>query len=110
MSKKETMMEIPPHGGHATVNSIGEPEDSLQNCLHLVAKAPKGPRQDLSRFMSYEGDTLRFEAVLADCTEPTDVDRKFVISYYIRDFTLAVYEPPVRNSGVIGGRFLERSR
>jgi hypothetical protein len=48
--------------------------------------------------------------VLADCTEPTDVDRKFIISYYIRDFTLAVYEPPMRNSGVIGGQFLKRQR
>jgi hypothetical protein len=48
--------------------------------------------------------------VLADCSEPTDVDRKFIISYYIRDFTLAVYEPPMRNSGVIGGQFLKRSR
>ena len=50
------------------------------------------------------------QAVLADCTEPTDVDRKFIISYYIRDFTLAVYEPPMRNSGVIGGQFLKRQR
>ena len=52
----------------------------------------------------------RSQAVLADCTEPTDVDRKFIISYYIRDFTLAVYEPPMRNSGVIGGQFLKRQR
>ena len=54
--------------------------------------------------------TAALQAVLADCTEPTDVDRKFVISYYIRDFTLAVYEPPMRNSGVIGGQFLKRQR
>ena len=53
---------------------------------------------------------LRFEAVMADCTEPTDVDRKFIISYYIRDFTVAVYEAPVRNSGIMGGQLLKRSR
>ena len=34
--------------------------------------------------MNHEGEVLRFEAVMADCTEPTDVDRKFIISYYIR--------------------------
>ena len=35
---------------------------------------------------------------------------KFIISYYIRDFTVAVYEAPVRNSGIMGGQLLKRSR
>lgn len=69
---------VPPHdqggGGHG-VAAVGEPEDSLQNCLHLVAKAPRGPRQDLSRFMQYEGDILRFEAVMVS-SEPTDSARR----------------------------------
>ena len=36
---------VPPHdqgGGHSGVGAVGEPEDSLMNCLHLVAKAPQG--------------------------------------------------------------------
>ena len=45
--------------------------------------------------MQYEGDILRFEAVLVS-SEPTDAQRKFIVSYYIRDFTLAVFEPPQR--------------
>ena len=36
--------------------------------------------------------------------------RSFIVSYYIRDFTIAVFEPPQRNSGIIGGKFLERTR
>ena len=36
--------------------------------------------------------------------------RKFIVSYYVRDFTMAVFEQPLRNSGIVGGKFLERSR
>ena len=67
---------------------------------------PPGPQPSLFVLIFF----VVSQAVLADCSEPTDVDRKFIISYYIRDFTLAVYEPPMRNSGVIGGQFLKRSR
>eukprot|EP01052_Picozoa_sp_SAG31_P028147 SAG31_NODE_2692_length_5239_cov_52.795525_6_plen_160_part_00 len=86
--------------------------------------------------MQYEGDILRFEAVMVS-SEPTDAQRKFIVSYYIRDFTLAIFEPPqrspatrnhtflrlpllsdlmiaivgnARNSGIIGGKFLDRTR
>jgi len=37
-----------------------------------------------------------------------DVDRRFVISFYVQDNTLKVVEPPVRNSGFNGGLFLSR--
>lgn len=37
-----------------------------------------------------------------------DVDRRFVISYYVTDCTLKIAEPPVRNSGFNGGIFLSR--
>lgn len=33
-----------------------------------------------------------------------------MLSYFLADDTLGVYEPPVRNSGIVGGKFLERSR
>eukprot|EP01116_Phalansterium_solitarium_P009860 TRINITY_DN241_c0_g1_i5.p2 TRINITY_DN241_c0_g1~~TRINITY_DN241_c0_g1_i5.p2 ORF type:complete len:169 (-),score=66.58 TRINITY_DN241_c0_g1_i5:1453-1959(-) len=38
----------------------------------------------------------------------TDDKRSFIISYYLADDTLSIYEPPQRNSGVVGGKFLER--
>ena len=37
-----------------------------------------------------------------------DKDRTFIVSYFMNDDTIAVFEPPVRNSGFIGGKFLER--
>jgi hypothetical protein len=42
--------------------------------------------------------------------KPEDVDRTFIIAVYLADNTVAVFEPPMRNSGIIGGKFLERSR
>lgn len=41
---------------------------------------------------------------------PADAERRFVLSYFLADDTLSVFEPPVRNSGIVGGRFLERTR
>jgi len=52
---------------------------------------------------------LRFLARL-DTTAPEDAGRIFVIKYFLADDTVAVFEPPQKNSGVIGGKFLERSK
>jgi len=39
-----------------------------------------------------------------------DKDRRFILSYFVADDTISVFEPPVRNSGIIGGKFLERQK
>ena len=41
---------------------------------------------------------------------PDDKQRKFVITYFLHDDTLLVYEPPIRNSGIVGGKFLEKAK
>jgi len=92
-----------------TLDAIGAPEDSFENCLNLRPRRTVGPSQDLNRFMNHSGDVLRFEAMMVS-NEPTDAVRRFIISYFIRDFTIAVYEPPARNSGIVGGTFLKRER
>lgn len=46
-----------------------------------------------------ESNVLRFKARL-DTTKPIDMDRRFIISYFLSDDTIAVFEPPVRNSGM----------
>ena len=33
---------------------------------------------------------------------------RFIISYFLSDDTILVFEPPQRNSGILGGKFLER--
>jgi EF-hand domain-containing protein 1 len=52
---------------------------------------------------------LRFEAALVS-TEPDDETRKFIISFYCGDDTLQIYEICDKNSGRIGGRFMERKK
>jgi len=39
-----------------------------------------------------------------------DATRDFMITWFMEDETVVVYEPPQRNAGVIGGKFLSRRR
>ena len=52
---------------------------------------------------------LRFVAKL-DTKQTIEAERRFIISYFLSDDTFLIFEPPQRNSGVIGGKFLERGR
>ncbi|KAF6040012.1 EFHC2 [Bugula neritina] len=97
--------EVPPYNG------FGSEEDSLCSCAGLL---PKPPRRDFVKFMEkdrcgLESNVLRFLAKM-ETTKPIDMDRRFIISYFLADDTLLVFEPPVRNSGMGGGKFLERQR
>ena len=47
---------------------------------------------------------------LQESFKPEDKNRRFIISYRLADDMLTIYEPPVRNSGMIGGKFLERTQ
>lgn len=42
--------------------------------------------------------------------DPIQAERRFIISYFLSDDSIHVYEPPVKNSGINGGRFLERGK
>ncbi|KAJ8322048.1 hypothetical protein KUTeg_000519 [Tegillarca granosa] len=85
-------MEIPPY------NNFGSMEDSLQSCLSLI---PQPPKKDFIKML--ENDHK-------DSVRPEDNGRRFIISYRLADDMMMIYEPPVRNSGIIGGKFLERTR
>ncbi|XP_031554870.1 EF-hand domain-containing family member C2-like [Actinia tenebrosa] len=97
--------EIPPYNG------FGSEEDSLCSCLSLI---PKPPKRDFIKFMEkdrhgLESNVLRFMARM-NTSRPIDMDRRFIISYFLSDDTILVFEPPQRNSGILGGKFLERGR
>ncbi|KAM8975335.1 EF-hand domain-containing family member C2 isoform 1-T1 [Pelodytes ibericus] len=100
-----TNRKIPPYNG------FGSEEDSLCSCMGLL---PKPPQRDFKKFMEkdrngLESNVLRFVAKLLK-ENPIEKDRKFIVSYYLCDDTISVFEPPQRNSGVLGGKFLERYR
>ncbi len=39
-----------------------------------------------------------------------DATREFIVTWFMEDETITVYEPPQRNTGVIGGKFMSRRR
>jgi len=93
------MLPPPPTG-------YGTEEDSLGSFLYLM---PKVPKRDLKKLMENDGVILRFATKFVNPT-PEDANRIFIISYYMADDTVGIYEKFQRNSGFIGGKFLERSK
>jgi len=100
--EKEAPLEItpPPHLG------FGSEEDSLGSFLHLM---PKVPKQDFKKIMEMDGVHLRYMATFVN-PQGVDKNRKFVLTYYMQTDQISVFEKPERNSGFVGGKFLERSR
>ncbi|KAF8767126.1 EF-hand domain-containing protein 1 [Argiope bruennichi] len=91
---------LPPHTG------IGNWEDSLQNCLSLV---PKPPKKDLLKELLYDGVILRYKAELVTPLRD-DKMRRFVVTFYPCDDTMAITEESIPNSGFPGGAFLKRCK
>ncbi|XP_072195203.1 EF-hand domain-containing family member C2 [Excalfactoria chinensis] len=90
---------------------FGSEEDSLCSCMGLLLKPPQ---KDFKKFMEkdrcgLDSNTLRFLAKLVT-DSPIDKDRKFIICYFLSDDTISVYEHTQRNTGILGGKFLEKSR
>jgi len=52
---------------------------------------------------------LRFTARF-NTRVPEDLDRRFIIGFYLSDDALSIYEPAQKNSGIIEGKFLERAK
>lgn len=97
--------DLPPFAG-----CFGSEEDSLQSCLALIPQPPRpSPGKHLPRDTGLERSLLRFTAKL-NSGLPQDADRCFIISYYLVDDTISVYEQRQRNSGVVGGKFQERRK
>jgi hypothetical protein len=91
INKKYKKLEItlPPYNGW------GNEEDSRGNCLRLI---PKQPKKDFYKFVDKDSVILRFLGKLNSKT-PEDLDRKFLISYFLSDDTVKIYEMPKKNSG-----------
>lgn len=104
------------HGRHVErmnppYNGFGSEEDSLASCQKII---PEPPRKDFIKWMAYdknalESNCLRFLAKI-QTKDPIQADRRFIISYFMSDDTILVFEPPVKNSGITPGKFLERCK
>lgn len=56
-----------------------------------------------------ENKVLRYLASL-ESPYPEDKGRRFVFSYFLATDMISIFEPPVRNSGIIGGKYLGRTK
>lgn len=45
-----------------------------------------------------------------DSQKSEDVGRRFILSYFLANDAISIFEKPTNNSGIIGGRFLEKTR
>jgi len=93
-----TERQIPPYNG------FGDEVDSLGYIHNLVPKKPKG---DFFKSVDNDKKILRYNARF-NTRVPEDVDRRFIISFYLADDSISIYEPAVKNSGIIEGPFLRR--
>lgn len=91
---------MPPHNG------FGDEVDSLGYVYDLV---PKKPKIDFFKYVDNDKKILRYTARF-NTKVPEDLDRRFIISFYLADDTISIFEPAQKNSGIIEGPFLERRK
>jgi hypothetical protein len=94
------IMIPPPHNG------FGTEEDSLGSFLYLNSKVP---RRNFKQLVENDGLNMRFLAKFVN-PAPEDKNRRFIITFYLNNDTVSIFEKFERNSGFIGGKFLERAR
>lgn len=91
---------IPPHNG------IGSEEDSL---LSVYSLRPAARIKDMNKMFKSDKHVLRFSCKLISSVA-ADEERKFLLSVYVRDDTIMVYELADKNSGRIPCKFMERKK
>ncbi|CAH1962003.1 unnamed protein product [Acanthoscelides obtectus] len=111
-SKREVKVIPPPRNRELPPwNGFGTHEDSAQNCITVE---PKAPHRDFKKFLMYDRNgldshILRFQARLKSKI-PENCDRIFIISYYLAEDTISVYEVGRGNSGFKSSMFLAREK
>ena len=91
---------VPPHNGY------GAEEDSIGNVLKLT---PNPPKPDMYKIFDNDQHVLRYESKLISSTYEDEI-RKFILCFYPSDDSIKVFEVVERNSGIVGGKFLERRK
>ena len=92
---------IPPHDG------FGSEEDSMLSVQYLN---PHGKIHEyVTDKFKRDKHILRFNAKLISPV-PCDEERKFIISYFVRDDAIQVYEVADRNSGRQSCKFMEKAK
>ena len=98
--KPKVVREPPPYNG------FGDELDSLGSCQRLDIKPP---RKDGSRFATHGNNVVKFAMKLENGIAADEI-RRFVLSCFLADDTICIFEPVQRNSGIVGGKFLQRQK
>lgn len=96
MVHEQTPIIIPPYNG------IGNEIDTLGYIYKLIPDKPKG---DFFKSVDNDKKILRYTAKF-NTRVPEDFDRRFIISFYLSDDSISIYEPAQKNSGIMEGPFL----
>lgn len=91
---------VPPYNG------FGDEQDTLGYIYRLI---PQKPKSDFFKNVDNANKILRFIARF-NTRVPEDHERRFIISFYLADDTISIYEPPQKNSGIMEGSFLKRNK
>jgi len=89
---------VPPHNG------FGSDEDSLRNVLSLN---PQSKIKYVTKLFKSDKHILRFNAKLISPVH-SDSERKFIVSFFVRDDSIQIFEVADKNSGRITCKFMER--
>lgn len=109
-AKKVILKPVVPEQEPPPPNGYGSEEDSLGSCHSLM---PQPPKRDFVKLLSKARTNLKFSAKFDNTdhvVRTSDMDRKFVVTFFLADDTVAVFEPQRRNSGIVGGKFLKRQK
>lgn len=87
--QKSTERTLPPYNG------FGSYEDTELSCQSI---APKAPVSDTTKLLKFDKIMLRFSARMISNFSANEM-RSFVITYFMSDDTISVYETDERNSG-----------
>lgn len=103
LEEEEQIIQPVPEAGDGFL-PIGSEEDTLATVYGM----PK-PRKNVLKIYRNQGRHIRAKAALLT-NSPIDSSRLFLLTFYLEDDTLQVYEDTGRNSGIMGGTFLKRGR
>lgn len=98
--KPKVQHQPPPYNG------FGDEVDSLASWRSLDLKPP---RIDNTGRRQFKDDVIKFRLKLAK-PSACDANRRFVLTYFLADGQLSIFEPPQRNSGIVGGKFLQKCK
>ena len=84
--------------------AIGSEADTLSTVYGM----PK-PGKDIEKISRNQNRLIRCKAIMLT-NSPIDQSREFLITFYLEDDTVQVYEEARRNSGIWGGTYLKRGK